>query len=191
MKTGKWVQVKRDKNLKHQILDLVIVEIGSHHSSQQAHISSDLRCDPRITWNSDTTIRGWTRENKRVIRLPVIQKNACTITITAHPRRELNQWGIVRNTFINPNVFQSCVHTAQELGDTFPDCLVEITHSSSHFILWGWRCSSNLICSECSLNLNKKGEFQRPIYLLSEDYIKSTCYNPVRLSSYLSLQRLI
>lgn len=87
-----------------------------------------------------------------IIIIKLIEKN--TITISTHPWRELNERSIIGNTFINANVFQSSVNTAQEFRNSFPDCLMEVAHSCSHLILWGRRTPSDLVCTKSSLYLH-------------------------------------
>jgi hypothetical protein len=81
-----------------------------------------------------------------------------TITISPHPRRELNKRCIVRNTLVNPNVLQCSINPAQELWNTLPNCFVEVAHTSTHFILGSGLCSSDLISSKGSLDLEKERE---------------------------------
>jgi hypothetical protein len=82
-------------------------------------------------------------------------KTEVTITITTHPGRELNERSIVRETFIDPNIFQSSVNTAQEFWYTLPYSFMEVTHSSTHFILRSGRGSADFISSESGLNLGR------------------------------------
>lgn len=96
----------------------------------------------------------WSCRLLHILKKFVTEKNH-TITITTHPRGELNKWGIVRNTFIYPYVLQSCVNTTQEFRHALPDGLMEVAHSRPHLILRSWRRPSDLICPECSLNLHK------------------------------------
>lgn len=76
-----------------------------------------------------------------------------TITISSHPRRELNKRSIVRNTLVDTNVLQCSIDTAQELWNTLPYCFMEVAHASTHFILGSGLCSSDLIGSKGSLDL--------------------------------------
>jgi hypothetical protein len=100
-----------------------------------------------------------------------------TITISSHPRRELNKRCIVRNTLVNPNVLQCSINSAQELWNTLPNCFMEVAHTSTHFILGSGLRSSDLISSKGSLDL-EKGE-------------RSPCNKELRIDIFgLKLQRI-
>lgn len=100
----------------------------------------------------------------------IIRREKITITISTHPRRELDERGIIRNTFIYANVLQSGVNTAQEFRNAFPDCLMEVAHSCSHLVLWGRRTPSDLVSTKSSLYLDEK---ERYIYQLAQMFSKN------------------
>jgi hypothetical protein len=79
--------------------------------------------------------------------------NEFTVTVTTHPRRELNERNIVGETLSDPNALEGGIHTTQELRHTLPDSFMEVAHTVTHFILWGGLGSPDLISSEGSLNL--------------------------------------
>jgi hypothetical protein len=93
--------------------------------------------------------------------LLVGERGTLTIPISTHPGRELNEGHIIWQSLINTNGFEGRVYSSKEQGKTIPDSFMKVAHSSTHFILGCGRRATNLICAECSLDLDFGGDRKR------------------------------